>query len=211
MYSKMLKHIFTLTVGCLFQSITLAGQITYDLSNLGGSRWQYDYALNNTGSSSISEFTIYFDRNHYSNLVLIGTATAWDSIIVQADSGLSADGFLDALSLGDPLLTGGKVTGFSVSFDFRNANRPADQQFDFINPISFTSFFSGTTMLFVAPLPSAPPLPTSSVPGPSTAVLVLLTFLIFPYNYFSSYKQRLRGGSWKTMRILDTHHLTLQN
>ena len=73
----------------------MAAQIIYDIANLGGTTWRYDYKVDNaSGLSAISEFTIYFDRAKYSNLVLSNSPIGWNSVVIQPDQALSSDGFL---------------------------------------------------------------------------------------------------------------------
>jgi hypothetical protein len=190
---KLTRRLLVLAIGCLVQSVALAGQIVYELSSLGGSKWRYDYALDNlSGSNSISEFTIYFNRNNFSNLSLRSSAVGWDSVVVQPDLALASDGFLDALVNGIPLQPGNKATGFSVSFDFINATRPSDQQFEFINPTTFATLFSGSTTIFVAPPPPNPTPPSNPVPSPSSFSLLLLVSLVPITNLIVGCKYRTR-------------------
>ena len=66
---------------CLIQTAG-AVSIDYDLTNIGGDRWQYDYTITNTSSDALYGFAIYFDYGppnvvpNYSNLALeIGSAS----------------------------------------------------------------------------------------------------------------------------------------
>jgi len=123
-----------------------ATTILYDLSNLGGLRWEYTYSVTNDSlSSSIDEFTIYFNPGLYDNLIVGNTPADWDPLITQPDPFLVSDGFYDALALVTGIAPGATVSGFSVSFDWLVAGIPGSQFFEVVNPPTFVVLDSGNT------------------------------------------------------------------
>ena len=91
--------------------------ISYTASNSSGNNWVYQYTVSNPAPSDlIAEFTIWFDQSQYSNLSVISSPATWDSIVIQRDLSIPADGFFDALALGTELGVGATLTGFSVGF-----------------------------------------------------------------------------------------------
>lgn len=124
-----------------------ATTINFTTANLTGNVWQYEYAvINDSLSSAIDEFTIYFDRDLYSNMSVVASPAGWDSIVVQPDAGIPADGFFDGLALGAGLAPGATAAGFAVSFEFLGAGSPGPQPFDVVDPVSFNVVDSGVTV-----------------------------------------------------------------
>ena len=153
-------------------AIAQATTINYTASSLGGSVWQYDYMIeNDTLTDPIAEFTIYFPETLYENLVVSSSPLEWDSIVVQPDTGLPADGFFDALSLSTGLAPGASAGLFSVTFNFLGTSSPADQFFD-VYDANFNLLDSGTT----SPLSPVPELN-------SFAMLILGLFLVIGYSF----------------------------
>lgn len=145
-----------------------AAVITFASTSLGGNRWLYEYMVSASASEpAIEEFTIYFSPGRYDNLTVESSPGGWDSIVVQPDAAVPADGFFDSLTLGKSIGPGESRSGFSVSFDFMDTGAPGQQRFDIVDPISFSSIFSGMT----SPADTAPP---SDVPEPSTIFLLAI-------------------------------------
>jgi len=143
----MKKALFlTIMIGILFTMVNgvYATTILYDLSNLGGKRWEYTYSVTNDSlSSSIEEFTIYFNFGLYNNLIVGNTPADWDAIVTQPDS-ILGDGFYDAF-LAEGIASGATVSGFSVSFDWLVAGIPGSQFFEVVNTSTFNFLDSGNT------------------------------------------------------------------
>ncbi len=140
--------------------------VTYEATNLGAGAWQYDYSVkNNTLLSPIEEITIYFPLGLYSDLLSVGQPLNWDSIVVQPDFSLPADGFLDSLTLSAAILPAQTLAPFSVQFTWLGSGKPGSQSFEVVDPVSFTVLDSGTT---------ATPLSPPSVPEPGTMPLAIL-------------------------------------
>ena len=104
-------------VASLVATSFAAPVISYTTSNPSGNNWVYQYTVSNPAPSDpLAEFTIWFDQSQYSNLSVISSPATWDSIVIQRDLSIPADGFFDALALGTELGVGATLTGFSVGF-----------------------------------------------------------------------------------------------
>ena len=139
-----------------------ASPIFYEITNIGGDRWQYDYTLGNDTTALIDSFTIFFALDTFANLTLVSSPTNWDSLVADPDPNLPDDGFFDTYDLDFLGINPGEsLSGFSVSFDFLGIGTPGSQAFD-ANP--FGNVISGFTQL-------APGDPIS-VPEPDTWFLL---------------------------------------
>ncbi|HCU67045.1 MAG TPA: hypothetical protein DF774_14920 [Rheinheimera sp.] len=109
--------------------------ITATTSNVSGNTWESRYTINNNTGSAIKWFTIYFDFNHYSNLVYIPTAEVgvdWD--VFSVEPFLSSDGFVDAFSFGDGIGIGQSLSNFVVRYQFSGQYLPVMQSFEVYDP-----------------------------------------------------------------------------
>jgi hypothetical protein len=170
--ADIVKAIALMFVSLLFSTASSAAIITYTTSNNGAGNWTYNYTIAATSSDSVvQELTIYFDPLLYADLILDATPIGWDSIVVQPDPGLPANGFVDALSLGAGLSPGDQVSGISVSFSFLGNGMPGAQHFDIVDPTTFATISQGLTRTEAA-----------SVPEPGTVWLLLIPaiFLMLP-------------------------------
>jgi len=157
---------FTLVLG--MTNILHATTLGYTTTNLGENRWEYIYSVSNdTLSSPIEEFTIYFDYGLYDNLSVDTLKLGWDPVVVNPDLilGVPEPGFYDALALVSGIAPGVTESGFQVSFDWLAVGIPGIQFFEVVNPSSFTALDSGNTV---------------PVPEPGTLILLgsgLVSFL----------------------------------
>ena len=144
-------------VACLllvsFQSA--ATTITYDVTNIAGSTWEYSYTVNNdTLGFDIEEFTVYFDVGVYENLTLITpTPATWDPLVIEPDNFLSNDGYYDALALSAGIAPGNSLGIFSVRFDYLGGGTPGSQYFEIVDSFTFDLLDSGQTS--PVPVPAA--------------------------------------------------------
>jgi hypothetical protein len=169
------------TVAFALSRSSEATVITYDLTNLSANTWEYDYHVgNDTLSSDIEEFSVYFDFSSYANLmVTTPLSPAWDEIVVQPDTGIPDDGFFDALvALGPSIAPGTTQSGFSVKFDWLGAGTPGAQFFQVVDAITFDVLDEG----FTAPAPA-------SVPEPCAFLLALAGIAVVAVR-------RRRTASW---------------
>lgn len=98
-----------------------ASIITYDVTDLGGGAWRYDYTVtNDTLAVPIEQITIYFELGLYTNLRNATAPANWEPLAVDPDSLLPDDGFFDALVLDlvASVAPGDTLSGFSVEFDY---------------------------------------------------------------------------------------------
>ena len=144
-----------------------AGKVDSTYTSLGGNQWSAAFTVTNTGEPApVSEFTVYFAEGLFANLAVTGSPSTWDSIVIQPDSGIPADGFFDALVLDqvDALDNGESQSGFSMTFDFLGSGAPGALPFDFLDA-NFTVIASGRTTL--------PGGGGGTVPAPATWLLVV--------------------------------------
>ncbi|KGF79127.1 hypothetical protein IA69_26215 [Massilia sp. JS1662] len=159
--------VFTLVLLCLLPLSSFAATISYSVQQLSGNRWTYGYELTAQPSDSeIREFTIFFDRNLFSNLQVVATPAQWDSLVVQPDQALASNGFFDALALGAGLVPGDSLGGFAIAFDFLGTGTPGAQSFDIVDPDTFETLSSGRTS-------SSTP-PPHDLPEPAPFMLMAL-------------------------------------
>ncbi len=144
-----------------------AGKVDSTYTSLGGNQWSVAFTVTNTGEPApVSEFTVYFAEGLFANLAVTGSPSKWDSIVIQPDSGLPADGFFDALVLdqADALDTGESQSGFSMTFDFLGTGAPGALPFDFLDA-NLEVVSSGITTATIE---------GGTVPEPATVLLVAL-------------------------------------
>ena len=128
---------------------SLDATIIYQSSDLGGGRWQYTYEVtNNSLTVPIEEFTIWFDYDLYTNLAVETPATpsGWDQLVLQPEPVLLDDGAYDAKTLDAGISLAQTLAGFSVSFDWAGIGEPGPQPYDIIDPQTFETIDSGTTV-----------------------------------------------------------------
>lgn len=155
-----------------------AAVISFTPSYLVGNQWKYDYTITvPAGDPSVDEFTIFFGPTLYSNLAVAATPLGWDSLVIQPDVGIPANGFFDALALVFGITTGISQGGFAVSFDYLGAGNPGAQRFEIVDPYTFSTLQTGFTF-------AATP-PTSTVPEPNALALMLLALaLLLSFHTF---------------------------
>lgn len=130
-----------------------AASISYNVTNVAGNSWRYDYTVaNSTLGAPLEELTIYFDHTLYRNLAVADSPVEWDSLVVQPDLALPDDGFFDSLALLTGIAPSVSLSGFSVSFNYIGQGVPGAQYFEVVNPTTFAVLESGTTAV---PAPSA--------------------------------------------------------
>jgi len=144
---------------CLLASMApvtqaMAAVITFDATNVGGNTWQYDYVVaNDSLGAEIEEFSIFFAPGAYENLSVFGTPVDWDSLVVDPDTEIPDDGWLDSLALAGGIAPNSSLGGFSVRFDWLGQGAPGSQEFAIIDPLSFETLESGRTTATGTPVP----------------------------------------------------------
>jgi hypothetical protein len=121
--------------------------ITYEVAAIAGNTFEYRYAVeNDTLSVDIEELTVYFDVDLFENLRMPTAPTDWDPLVIQPDTVLGDDGFLDVLALGSGIPPGGSLGAFTIWADFLGPGTPGRQPFEILDPLTFTVLDSGFTV-----------------------------------------------------------------
>ncbi len=157
--------------------------ISFTLEDLGAGRWNAVYEINNMGLiAPIQQFSIWFDNDYYQNLNITTPSPLninWDERFFAALSIpplQPSDGFYDAMALGEGVVPGQSIRGFSVSFDWCGDGMPiGGQPFEINDPHFVQSpLYEGITFY---------------VPEPGT-LLLLITGSVFAVN--NHYRRRRR-------------------
>jgi hypothetical protein len=135
-----------------------AADIAYTATPLGGANWRYDYVVTNDDLVGLDEFSVFFDRTSYSNLVVAASPAGWSSIALQPTAAL--DGLFDSLALNSSLPMGASLGGFSVSFTWLAQGMPGIQPFQVIDP------FNGNAVLQTG-------MTIAAIPEPQSLALLL--------------------------------------
>jgi len=108
-------------VTILYDAIDLSDDLSEDL-------WRYDYYVSEYPAEVNHGFTIYFDRDSYSNLTPITTLNLnWDVLVTQPDPNLPGDGMYDALALSNEATL---RQAFTVQFVWLGSGAPGSQEFE---------------------------------------------------------------------------------
>ena len=169
----MKKKFFTIAAFALLLHASGAAGIIFDVMPLASNQWQYSYDVINTSSDFIiEEFTVFFDADLYENISVDGIqppTPQWD-ILVWNSAFAGSPGGYDALTMGNGILQGQTVSGFSVVFDWLGTGMPGSQHYEIVNPLNYNDILeSGQTASNVIP-----------APGAFCLVLSGLAFLRFP-------------------------------
>ena len=149
----------------LLASPAVATNVSYDLTRLSGSTWQYDFTItNDTLSVPIKEFTLFFDLSAFSNLMATSGPAGWDPVVAQPDPGLPDDGFVDWAALSGGIDPGDSLGIFQVRVDFSGPAQPGIPFFEVVDPDSFDTLDRGDAV-------------PNATPAPGTFALVALALL----------------------------------
>ena len=147
-----------------------AALITTNFSDLGSNQWTVDLTLaNNSDNAGINEFSVYFSELFFSNLSIITSPQAWDSLVFQPDLFLGSTGVFDSYNP-QALAFGSTQAGFTLVFTFLGQGAPSALPFDIIGA-DFLPTSSGTSTN-----------PTVSVAEPSSALLMLLGCVLLGWS-----------------------------
>jgi|GEM_PF-1333741 len=142
------------SLGIFACTLAQATTVSYSVANIAGNAWQYTYTVtNDTLTSDIEEFSIFFDVSLTANLALTSSPAQWSPLVFQPDPGIPDDGLFDALALVSGISHGASQGGFQVQFDFLGSGVPGAQTFAVIDPNTFAQLDTGLTQ--IVPLPAA--------------------------------------------------------
>lgn len=172
-HRKIIRGLLAIFWIALFPINGSAATIHYTPTFIGGVQWKYEYVVTTAlGDPNVDEFSIFFDPALHANLSVATTPLGWDSLVIQPDTVIPADGLLDALALASGISAGTSLGGFAVLFDFLGTGTPGTQPFDIVDPTTFATIQTGfTSVAAVVP-------PTSDVPEPSALLLTGLAIAL---------------------------------
>jgi hypothetical protein len=131
-------------------SVDVDSRISFEVSELGVGRWQYEYTVENVGlMEGIGQFTIYFDYEKYSDLQVTTSgplAGTWDEKFWNSTPGLGLDGAYDGQAMQFMIGPAMTASGFSVSFNWHGSGVPGSQDFDKLDPVTQATIDSGWTV-----------------------------------------------------------------
>jgi hypothetical protein len=120
-----------------------AAYIHADLTRAGGNTWDASFTVGEDPGQTVEAFSIYFDWAQVSNLMVLASPTDWDSLAIQGDSALAADGIFDALVMAPSASAGKALGGFSARFDWADPAGPSALRFTINDPVTFDAVESG--------------------------------------------------------------------
>lgn len=159
--------------------------VKYQTTSLGGDQWRYAYTLQGDGpAGGVDGVTIYFASAAYALLTNAVAPSDWDPLVVQPDTGLPADGFLDLLHLAGPLSGILTPVSFDLDFKYLGIGAPGAQRFELYNASPFSVVFSGQTE-------------SASVPEPSGSALVALALTLVILTPALGIRRRVAPTEWR--------------
>jgi len=153
-----------------------AQTISYTATDVSGSTWDYNYTVTNNTASTINEFTIFASLGQFSNLSIASSPSSFNSVVLQPDAGIPADGYFDALSNSGGLTAGATLSGFSMQFNYLGSGTPGSQLFNIVDPTTFNTLGAGYTTAGGG-VTQAPEINSGSAPGAITLLLGSLLVL----------------------------------
>lgn len=140
---------------CLVAGKAQALAIIYDLTDLGGDRYRYDYTIKNDGSLgagiALEIFDIFFDPALYleSSLAIVTPdplKNDWLETIFPAIPSFGEPAYYDAQATKGGIAVGEQIAGFGVEFQWLGGtNKPGKQGFRIYDPTTFLEVASGAT------------------------------------------------------------------
>jgi hypothetical protein len=144
-----LRRIALATVVASATPFAQAAVVSHDYDYLGGTAWAVDLSVRNDGAQpAFAGFSVYFDWALFSNLTLAASPAGWDSIVLQPDLALPADGLFDsfAITSSDLPAVGETQGGFRVTFDWAGAGAGPGRLRYTINDANFNVLADGLTV-----------------------------------------------------------------
>jgi PEP-CTERM motif len=130
----MSKRILTVFVAVLGVGITLlavptfADSVQFDVTQVSGNVWQYQYFVSGRTFAANQAFTIFFDPTLYTSLQSPPpSATDWHTFVLQPDLNLNSSGNYTSEALVD---NASLSSSFSLTFMFIGLGTPSSQLFE---------------------------------------------------------------------------------
>ncbi|HBG26177.1 MAG: hypothetical protein A2Y10_13530 [Planctomycetes bacterium GWF2_41_51] len=144
-----MKKGLVLAMVMLLSDFADATIVSYELNGLSDGSFEYVYTIeNDTLTSAIEQFTIWFDEQLYNNLQ-VTTSTSlsneWDEIILPS-TGFGIPLGYDALALSSGIDIGQTVSSFSVRFVWLGAGLPGSQCYEIVAPATNQTIANGFTI-----------------------------------------------------------------
>lgn len=159
------KSLFAVTCAMLAAaSSAAAADVRTTVSKVGSSTWDVSFSVMAGAGQTVEAFSVYFDWARASNIRVQASPGSWDSIAIEGDASLSADGFFDSLALGAGIASGATLGGFTARLNWLDAGGPGALRYTINDPMSFAALESGTTVAAAAPM--------APIPEPSTWALM---------------------------------------
>lgn len=146
-----------------------AAHVEAVLSRVGGNTWDISFTVGADAGQTVEAFSVYFDWTQVSNIQVLASPLDWDSIAIQADSGLASDGLFDSLALGAGIGEGTSLGGFVARFEWAGATGPAGLRYSVNDPLNFDTLETGDVTLTTDG--------GGTVPEPAPGALVALGLL----------------------------------
>lgn len=132
-------------------SAAFATAISYDLTNVAGNTWQFDFTVkNDTLGSPLQAFDLYFDFATFTNLAAVAEpGTFSPTVLPPIDSPPFAtfDGAVTFSDFTTGIAAGATLGGFSVQADFSGAGAPGVPTWDVIDANFNTLDQGGATQI----------------------------------------------------------------
>lgn len=157
----LVRAVATVALAACAASTASAASIKAELSKVGSNTWDAVFTVEADPGQTIDAFSINFDWAQVSKLMVQASPGDWDSIAIQADSALAADGLFDSLALGTGIPESTNLGGFVARFDWADLAGPASFLYTINDPISFSPIESGHAQLTFIGNPSPIPEPMS--------------------------------------------------
>jgi hypothetical protein len=147
---------------CATPALSIAAAVSGQYSLLAGNTWSLSLAVNNDGSlAAIPGFSVYFDRDLFTNLANPMAPATWEPLLLQPIANV-ADGLFDAYVFddSDALTPGQSLGGFSLTFNYLGSGDPGALPFELYridNSGNFVPLGDGTvaTRVAVVPVPGS--------------------------------------------------------
>ncbi len=158
---RLFRQLIAAGLTLLLGAAAHAGIVQYTTTALGGDLWRYEFTLQGQApSGGFDGLTIYFAPTSFGLLTSLVAPPDWDPLVIQPDTALPADGFVDLLHVSGLLNGTVDPVGLSVDVRYLGTGSPSSQRFELYVSDPFSVVLSGETQQ------------ANEVPEPGTIFLV---------------------------------------